>query len=682
MDAEETPILERVISTDTKETLQIKEKRMEMELAKLEARLKETKDRDTRLERYLYDDSKKALEFQYQIKERTYKFTLDLRNNYPFFPPQVRFDVPADATSPCEFQSASLDEILGEQWSPCLHLWSIAERCGDYLSVCLVDISEAKNDSSSVQRLFYLAKSFNRPKLTLALIILVSIILRLGVAMVGMRNSEDYEAHRYWMVKTITTPPINWYNGSKYQCNPPLYAYFHYAMGTTLQYFGATIQSEDDSMLLKASMRLIILAFDLLIQISGVSFFVRRFYRNLESSHNSTFLFFALNTPCILLTDYGLLNYCAVSLGLCLWSVVLIASKYYTGAAMLFCLAVNFDQRILLYALPFFLFVVARIFIDSKELYKSFFSRQTDPRLAAKVFQYLYWLLKVGCIVIIAAGINIVLWTPFIFSDFPVLSVVFSKILSISEETTREVKPNLWHFIGIAASLNLSGETIARASTILILLSSLPSIVTIVKRSNLKCFLIALFNVSMAFFLFSPNTHEKDILLPLMPFTMMFYNYIHIFTTTTLLALFSNYFRFATNNLTIVYFFMLVACSLAGYGYEHGYSQNFNNSLNLGLERSWVSSRISCVKRNQRSVQIIMLAVLLGFHLLEWISSHYGELAGVCMRVNAVVSFLGFFAIWLYSHMLMYGNAMSSEDKDTNLLYTLKKMSKAKKICR
>jgi len=674
MDAEEVPIIERVISTDTKEAIQIKEKRMEVELAKLEARLKQTKDNDIKLQSYHYNGTKKVLEFQYQIKEKTYKFALDLNNNYPFLPPQIHFDIPVDATSPCEFQSTSLDEILGEQWGPCLHLWSIAERCGDYLSVCLTDIEQSKNALSSIQHLFCIAKSFNRPKLTLTLLILVSIIFRLCIVFLALYSSEDYVLHKHWIIRNTTTSPETWYNDSGYEYNPPLYMYFQYAMGSIFSYFTSGLS---DSIVLKVYVKMVIIAFDVLLMISGVVYFVHRFYRNLEFSHKFTFLFLVLNTPCVLLFDYGKLNYNCIVLGLSLWSVILLTSKYYTAAAMLFSLAINFEQRIIYYTLPYFLYLAAKIFIDSKDLYKSFFLKQTDLRLAAKLFQYLYCFLKLGCIVIIIVGVNLILWVPYVFSDTPTYQQILHKLFPMSTEVEERIVPNLWHLLNV---FNLSFEKTNIISAILIVISSIPSVITILKRSNLKCFLIGLFNISMAFFLFSYATNGQDIIFSLMPFVMMFYNYIHVLTTTILLALFSNYFQFSSNGLVAVYFIALIACILIGYEYEHGYSQNFNNSLKLDTSKSWIITGITSIKKNQRTIQILTLILLIVFHLLESISSLYGGRREVLMKLNAILSFIGFIGIWLYSHMLMYGNAINSEDEDTNLIYTLKKISKSKRV--
>lgn len=58
----------------------------------------------------------------------------------------------------------------------------------------------------------------------------------------------------------------------------------------------------------------------------------------------------------------------------------------------------------------------------------------------------------------------------------------------------------------------------------------LPSLVYLMKTPNNKQFLLALYNVSMAFFMFSFHVHEKQVLLPLLFYGLMIHDFRHFFS--------------------------------------------------------------------------------------------------------------------------------------------------------
>lgn len=67
----------------------------------------------------------------------------------------------------------------------------------------------------------------------------------------------------------------------------------------------------------------------------------------------------------------------------------------------------------------------------------------------------------------------------------------------------------------------------------------LPSVYYLMRTPNNKQFLLALFNVSMAFFLFSFHVHEKQILLPLLFFGLLIHDMRHYFTFFVTVTTFS-----------------------------------------------------------------------------------------------------------------------------------------------
>lgn len=72
-------------------------------------------------------------------------------------------------------------------------------------------------------------------------------------------------------------------------------------------------------------------------------------------------------------------------------------------------------------------------------------------------------------------------------------------------------------------------------STVTTLIAMAPSCLIALLQPNARTFLSSLFNTSMAFFLFSYQAHEKSILLPLLPITLLTseYDYLSVWLITT-----------------------------------------------------------------------------------------------------------------------------------------------------
>lgn len=78
-------------------------------------------------------------------------------------------------------------------------------------------------------------------------------------------------------------------------------------------------------------------------------------------------------------------------------------------------------------------------------------------------------------------------------------------------------------------------------STGLTLAAALPSAVTLLRLPRAKYFLVALFNVSLAFFFFSYHVHEKTILIPLLPLILNIRYFKVFYVDFILVATFTNY---------------------------------------------------------------------------------------------------------------------------------------------
>lgn len=69
-----------------------------------------------------------------------------------------------------------------------------------------------------------------------------------------------------------------------------------------------------------------------------------------------------------------------------------------------------------------------------------------------------------------------------------------------------------------------------KIATVATISACLPSILYLIRSPNNKQFLFALYNVSMAFFMFSFHVHEKQILLPLLFFGLLVQDFRYFFS--------------------------------------------------------------------------------------------------------------------------------------------------------
>eukprot|EP00826_Nyctotherus_ovalis_P021447 TRINITY_DN16920_c0_g1_i1.p1 TRINITY_DN16920_c0_g1~~TRINITY_DN16920_c0_g1_i1.p1 ORF type:complete len:181 (-),score=35.67 TRINITY_DN16920_c0_g1_i1:138-680(-) len=171
--------------------------------------------------------------------------------------------------------------------------------------------------------------------------------------------------------------------------------------------------------------------------------------------------------------------------------------------------------------------------------------------------------------------------------------------------------------------------------------------------------------------------HEKTILLPLLPLTMLFYVYSHVFTTMMLFGLFSNFFLLRRDECTAPYFAILILYSLVGYDYESSYVESLKNVNEV--EVLWVDKIIGLVKRSHKYLKMLTLGVIGVFHVVEWNVKPPAKLPDIFLVLNVNISFLVFFSAWIYSHLLLYKHVKESNDEDTDLIAGYRLPIKAKK---
>jgi alpha-1,3-glucosyltransferase len=96
-------------------------------------------------------------------------------------------------------------------------------------------------------------------------------------------------------------------------------------------------------------------------------------------------------------------------------------------------------------------------------------------------------------------------------------------------------------------------DILAKLSLILTLLFSLPSTISLILNPKKSTFLLALFNVSMAFYFFSFHVHEKTILFPMAMCLLNIRKFGLYFVDFTALSIFTMYHLLKENKLQMQY---------------------------------------------------------------------------------------------------------------------------------
>lgn len=312
----------------------------------------------------------------------------------------------------------------------------------------------------------------------------------------------DYEAQRHWMEITVNLPPDQWYVNSTINNltywgldYPPLTAYH-------MQLLGKIAKSIDPSWVkLNASygiesynhklfMRSTVLISDLVTfytPLAALFFLSESSFRN-----NPSALISVLFLPSLILIDHGHFQYNCVCLGLCLFAIFFLHRNNLPASTIMFCLALNYKQISLYYAIPFFVYMLSNVFSCKGLLEK------------VKLFTILSLTVLVTFVIC---------WLPFIHSVSSIQSVI-SRIFPVARGIFEDKVANVWCPLESLFKLRrqFSNETLFKLSSVSTLAAILPSAIHLFFNTNMKNFKCALTISALAFFLFSYQVHEKGIL--------------------------------------------------------------------------------------------------------------------------------------------------------------------------
>ncbi|GAU96683.1 hypothetical protein RvY_08094 [Ramazzottius varieornatus] len=325
----------------------------------------------------------------------------------------------------------------------------------------------------------------------------------------------DFEAQRHWMEITYNLPVSEWYHNSTANDlsywgldYPPLTAYHSWICGFIANRINSSwialsesrgIETESH----KVFMRATAIIADLLVYILPICAlgYQRR-------THHGGFPYIIricaeicvlLLAPPQILIDHGHFQYNCVSLGLTAWAILFVNDEKDVTAAVLFSLALNYKHMSLYLALPFFFYLLGRC-------------HQAGRKAGSTK------LVKIGAAVI---GTFILCWWPYLW-NFDDATQVVRRLFPFSRGIFEDKVANVWCALNIIVKLHrFNTGVLAAVSTLATLFGNVFSSLDLFRNPNDHKFRYALVNSALAFFLFSFQVHEKGILLPVLPATLL-----------------------------------------------------------------------------------------------------------------------------------------------------------------
>ncbi|KAF9533133.1 ALG6, ALG8 glycosyltransferase family-domain-containing protein [Crepidotus variabilis] len=359
----------------------------------------------------------------------------------------------------------------------------------------------------------------------------------------------DYEAQRHWMEITKHLPMKEWYWydlpywGLDY---PPLTAYVSWLCGflghaVNPSWVALSSSRGMETPGSKVFMRLSVVALDALIYIPALIMFSRTWQGSRSKRTQELVLLTLLLQPALLLIDFGHFQYNSVMLGLTLLAINFFAIGLDTAGAFCFVLSLGFKQMALYYAPAIGSYLLAKCIYLGPIRGTRLFSRLAVITLSTFILLFLPWLPP--------------------FSPINGILQPLHRIFPFARGLFEDKVANFWCASNVVFKWKswASRSLLVRLSTAGTALGFMPGVVGILragwvmKRTEeevgletkstkekddkyekaekesvnaeptpfLPLLPYALLTSSMSFFLFSFQVHEKTILLPLMPMTLL-----------------------------------------------------------------------------------------------------------------------------------------------------------------
>ncbi|GAP91675.1 putative alpha- -glucosyltransferase [Rosellinia necatrix] len=358
----------------------------------------------------------------------------------------------------------------------------------------------------------------------------------------------DYEAQRHWMEITTQLPISQWYFhdlqwwGLDY---PPLTAYHSWLLGRIgslidPSWFALYTSRGSDDPTLKIFMRATVLVSEYLIYIPAVVVFTRRYSRlfGVAQWPASLALVAILMQPGTILIDHVHFQYNTVMLGFVVASMSSMLAGRYMWASIFFVAALGFKQMALYYAPVVFAFLLG----------SSIFPQINIPRffgiaaVTAASFVVLVLPFVLGALHDASQGIDsqpdlkglhgplpiLTFLSPYLDTSAPYYPIVeqmvqmIHRVFPFARGLFEDKVANFWCAANVVIKLRAyPSELLQRASLLATLAVISPACGIIFLRPRKELLPYGFAATAWGFFLFSYQVHEKSVLLPLLPMTLL-----------------------------------------------------------------------------------------------------------------------------------------------------------------
>lgn len=351
----------------------------------------------------------------------------------------------------------------------------------------------------------------------------------------------DFEAQRHWMEITTHLPITQWYFhdlewwGLDY---PPLTTYHSWLLGKigsvfSTQWFALYTSRGLDDPTMKVYMRATVLISEYLVYVPAVVMFCRSVARTQRASgwEMSVALVAILMQPATILIDHAHFQYNTVMLGFVVATVTCLMSKKHAWSCIFFVAALTFKQMALYYAPAVFAcllgscvfprFNVSRFCTIATTTILSF-ATVFAPFIIASLYEFYENKHEINLpasplMQRIPLDRNSVFYAP-----LSQLTQAIHRIFPLARGLFEDKVANFWCALHTIHKLNrYSAATLQLGSLALTLGSIFPPCLALFLHPSRNTLLPGLAATSLGFFLFSFQVHEKTILLPLLPTTLM-----------------------------------------------------------------------------------------------------------------------------------------------------------------
>ncbi|TKA22327.1 hypothetical protein B0A50_08052 [Salinomyces thailandicus] len=400
---------------------------------------------------------------------------------------------------------------------------------------------------------FWPAKASNTsPWIILPSILLITFLFRWATSLWPYSGHAkpplhgDFEAQRHWMELTINLPITHWYFhdlewwGLDY---PPLTAYHSWVVGQignlfNPDWFALYLSRGTDDIDLKVFMRASVVASEYLVYVPAAILCVRQLGKlhSINSWESAIALTAILLQPATILIDHGHFQYNTVMLGFMLATLASMLAGKLLWSSVFFVATLGFKQMALFYAPAVAAYLAGQCLFPRIDIPR--FLGIAVVTLAS--FAVLFFPLLAGTALDTYRNIplpadakppplmaflpeNITPQTryhPYLLQ----LTQSIHRIFPFARGLFEDKVANIWctlHSTHIYKLSHLSSTNLSRAALALTLTALTPPCLLLLLKPTKPLLPYALATTAWAFFLCSYQVHEKNVLLPLLPMTLL-----------------------------------------------------------------------------------------------------------------------------------------------------------------